>query len=322
MVTGIININKGKGMTSHDCVNIARKVFDQRKVAHTGTLDPDVTGVLPLCLGRATKLASYISGQGKAYQGEFVTGYRTDSLDASGTVTARSDQPIPSLEEVQAQSKSFLGEIDQVPPMYSAVKHHGKRLYQLAREGKEVDRKARKVFIKDFQVFDLKDGVFRFSCTCSKGTYVRALVDDLGEGLGCLATMTQLTRVRVGPYLLGQALPIARLKEMSRDEALDYVQAMETGVMHLDALRVSQPAGLRLFYGQDIDPVEGSLYSSDLDSDLSRFSMKGEEPPKRLYVEDLFAGLVQDKEGKLHLRRGLVDIEKIKKLNEVKDEDH
>ncbi len=199
--SGIIVVNKAKDMTSHDCVNIIRRALKIKRVGHTGTLDPMATGILPVCIGKATKIADFISLGDKEYEAEFKLGLKTDTLDITGTVVKTSDVS-PTKEEVIEVINSFLGKIMQVPPMYSAKKIKGKKLYELARDGIEINRDPVEVEIKEIEILkiDLDENIISIRVLCSKGTYIRSLIDDIGEKLGTYATMTALNRTKSGMF--------------------------------------------------------------------------------------------------------------------------
>ena len=199
--SGIIVVNKAKDMTSHDCVNIIRRALKIKRVGHTGTLDPMATGILPVCIGKATKIADFISLGDKEYEAEFKLGLKTDTLDITGTVVKTSDVS-PKKEEVIEVINSFLGKIMQVPPMYSAKKIKGKKLYELARDGIEINRDPVEVDIKEIEILkiDLDENIISVRVLCSKGTYIRSLIDDIGEKLGTYATMTALNRTKSGMF--------------------------------------------------------------------------------------------------------------------------
>lgn len=215
---GVIVIHKPAGMTSHDCVMRVRRLLGQKKAGHTGTLDPDVTGVLPVCLGQATRIVEYLQELPKAYEVTMRIGTATTTEDASGEVISQKDVTEGSidLQQLEAVFASFLGEIEQVPPMYSAVKVNGKRLYDLAREGIVIERNARKVKIYDLTLHDFHfngNGYeVSFLCRCSKGTYIRTLCVDMGAALGYPAHMARLQRVESGPFRLEQAVTFEELE--------------------------------------------------------------------------------------------------------------
>ena len=225
VVDGVINVHKNKGYTSHDVVAIVRKTFSgavgtKIKVGHTGTLDPDATGVLPVCLGKATKIADYIMADVKAYTAEIIFGTATDTQDASGSVIAEKATNFTE-EQFHAALESFIGEYTQIPPMYSAVKVGGKKLYELAREGKEVARKPRLVEIFGITVQSAELPRRAVICVeCSKGTYIRTLCADLGERLGGLAHMGELTRTRSGNFCIENSVEIDEIKRRAGEGTL------------------------------------------------------------------------------------------------------
>ena len=209
---GLVVVDKPAGMTSHDVVARVRKAFGQRRVGHSGTLDPDATGVLLVGLGRATRLLRFLTALPKAYAGEVVLGAETTTLDAAGAVTATFDMAGVTLDDVRTAARGFVGEIAQVPPMVSAVKVGGRRLHELARAGEEVERAARPVTVHRLDVEPAPDpGVYRLGVECSSGTYVRSLAADLGRALGGGAHLRALRRTAVGSFGLGDAVPLDRL---------------------------------------------------------------------------------------------------------------
>lgn len=218
--SGIIVLNKEKNMTSHDCVNIVRKALKIKRVGHTGTLDPMATGVLPICIGKATKIADYISLGDKEYVAQFKLGIKTDTLDITGTVLETSDKN-PTKEEIIDAVNSFTGVIDQVPPMYSAKKIQGKKLYELAREGIEIDREPVKVEIKKIDILELdyEEKLITIKVLCSKGTYIRSLIDDIGNKLGTFAVMTELERTKSGMFDIEneKIVPVMDIKKGTAD---------------------------------------------------------------------------------------------------------
>ena len=213
MLDGMIIVKKEAGFTSNDVVAKMRGICGQRKVGHTGTLDPDATGVLPVCLGTGTKLCDMLADRDKEYVTELLLGVTTDTQDISGTVLSEREVNA-SEEEVRAAIQSFVGAYDQVPPMYSALKVNGKKLYELAREGKEVERKARRVTILEIEILEMKLPVIKMRVSCTKGTYIRTLCHDVGEKLGCGGTMKSLVRTRVGHFVIEQARTLGELQAL------------------------------------------------------------------------------------------------------------
>ena len=225
-MNGIINVYKEQGYTSHDVVAKLRGILHMKKIGHTGTLDPDAVGVLPVCIGRATKLCGMITDWGKAYEAVMLLGTRTDTQDVSGTVL---EQKEVNVTEVQIMDtiNSFVGEYDQIPPMYSALKHNGKKLYELARQGIEVERKARRINISSIHVneLNLEDKVktVTFTVECSKGTYIRTLCEDIGNKLGCGACMQSLKRTRVGLFGTDTSYTLSQLQELADNSKIEDV---------------------------------------------------------------------------------------------------
>lgn len=219
MYHGIINIAKEPGFTSHDVVAKLRGILGQKKIGHTGTLDPDAVGVLPVCLGVGTKLCDMLTIEDKEYVARFCLGITTDTLDLSGTVLTR-QEVIVEKEQVEEAVYSFIGDYEQIPPMYSALKVNGKKLYELAREGKEVTRKARNVQIKEIEILRIQLPKVEMRVVCSKGTYIRSLCDDIGKKLGCGAAMEFLQRTRVGNFRMEDALPLAEVETLHKEGRL------------------------------------------------------------------------------------------------------
>lgn len=213
MVNGIINIYKEAGFTSHDVVAKLRGIVKQRKIGHTGTLDPDATGVLPVCLGNATKLCDMLTDKSKEYEACMLLGVTTDTQDMSGQIITER-QVVCTEEEAREAVLSFVGGYDQIPPMYSALKVNGKKLYELARKGIEVERQPRRVEIPAIDIIECKLPEIRFRVSCSKGTYIRALCADIGEKLGCGAAMKSLVRTRVGVFSIEEAWKLADVEKM------------------------------------------------------------------------------------------------------------
>ena len=216
MYNGIINIYKEKGFTSHDVVAKMRGICKQKKIGHTGTLDPDATGVLPVCLGSGTKLCDMLTDKDKEYVAELLLGKETDTQDVSGQVLRESSVDCTK-EEVEQAIMSFVGDYMQVPPMYSALKVDGKKLYELARAGKEVERSARPVKILGIEILEMNLPVVKMRVECSKGTYIRTLCHDIGQKLGCGGTMQSLLRTKVGIFKLEDAITLTQLEQL-RDE--------------------------------------------------------------------------------------------------------
>lgn len=221
---GIINIYKEKGYTSHDVVAKLRGIVKQKKIGHTGTLDPDAEGVLPVCLGNATKLCDLLTDKDKTYEAVLKLGITTDTQDMSGTVLSTAPVEFDK-DKIEQVILSFEGEYDQIPPMYSALKVNGKKLYELAREGKVVERKPRKVTIQHIDILHMDEvnGEVTMKVSCSKGTYIRTLCYDIGEQLGCGGCMKSLLRTRVSSFRMEDSLKLSQIQELVQENRLDSV---------------------------------------------------------------------------------------------------
>ncbi|MGF6907367.1 tRNA pseudouridine(55) synthase TruB [Fusobacterium sp. PH5-44] len=218
---GIIIINKPLGITSFDVVRKLRKILRERKIGHTGTLDPLATGVLVMCLGRATKLAQSIENLHKKYIASFQLGYQTDTYDREGKIINKSKKKSVNMAELEECIKGFCGKIKQMPPMYSAIKKDGQRLYELARKGIEVEREAREIEIKSIKVLFMEKNNISIECDVSKGTYIRSLVNDIGIKLGTYATLTDLKRISVGEIPIERSYSLEEIENLT--EKKDYV---------------------------------------------------------------------------------------------------
>lgn len=240
MINGIINVYKEEGYTSHDVVAKLRGICRQKKIGHTGTLDPDAVGVLPVCLGNATKLCELLTDKSKEYEAEFLLGMTTDTQDISGKVLSE-EKVLVTESQVKEAILSFVGEYDQIPPMYSAVKVNGKKLYELARQGKEIERQSRRVIIDGIDILAITLPYIKIRIACSKGTYIRTLGYDIGEMLGCGAVMTKLIRTRAGNYYLKDALTLSQIEEM-RDTGMlpEVVTTVESVFSHLKRATVKK----------------------------------------------------------------------------------
>jgi len=210
-LNGIVVVNKEKGYTSHDVVNVIRKILGTRKVGHTGTLDPNAEGVLPICVGRSTKACDMLTFSDKEYIAKVKLGITTDTYDIWGSVTDTKEVNV-SKSELENAIEHFVGDIEQLPPMYSAIKQNGKKLYELAREGIEVDRKKRKITVYECELMDFNGDTFKIRVRCSKGTYIRSICHDIGQCLGCGACMTSLVRTKSSVFDIENSLRLDEIK--------------------------------------------------------------------------------------------------------------
>ena len=256
---GIINIYKEAGYTSFDVVAKLRGILRERKIGHTGTLDPQATGVLPVCVGKATKLCELMLDKEKTYEAVMVFGVTTDTEDMTGTVLT--EQPAFVTEaDLQRATEKFTGVYGQIPPMYSALKVDGKRLYELAREGKEIERNPREVELFENAIVSVRNRADGFleeaviKIRCSKGTYIRSLIRDMGEFLGCGACMKALVRVQAGPFCIEDALTLSAVEQARDDGRLDsIVRPIESMLQKYDAIRVLPEFERYLYNGNKLE---------------------------------------------------------------------
>ncbi|MHB8075905.1 tRNA pseudouridine(55) synthase TruB [Desulfosporosinus fructosivorans] len=229
---GIINVLKPPGMTSSDVVVWMRRVLKTKKIGHTGTLDPGVAGVLPICVGKGTRLAEYITEQGKAYLAEVTFGVTTDTQDAFGKEVHQT-KPDLKQSDLEWVLPNFLGKISQTPPMYSAVRKEGKHLYEYARQGLTIERASREVFIYNLKLVKWYEGEFpraTLDIECSKGTYIRTISHDLGQALGCGAHMSNLLRIRSGPFRIQESWTLEEIEEAVQKSKYDFLLPLTAGI--------------------------------------------------------------------------------------------
>ena len=266
MIHGVINIYKERGFTSHDVVGKLRGILRQKKIGHTGTLDPDAEGVLPVCLGKATKLCDLLTDKEKTYRAVLLLGKTTDTQDVSGTVL--SEAPVTAEEaKVREAILSFVGDYDQIPPMYSALKVNGQKLCDLARKGRQVERQPRPVTIHELTLLSREGDTLRLRVRCSKGTYIRTLCADIGEALGCGGCMQALRRTQAGEYTIAEAVPLQQLLEAAEPE---------TYLRDVDTMFRGYPA-VKLTVNQEKRCRNGNAFSVSLPGGTYRaYSQSGE----------------------------------------------
>ena len=259
-LNGFINVNKDSGATSHDVIGALRRVLRFRKIGHSGTLDPRATGVLPVCLGKATRLAEYIVQCRKKYRAVIVFGVETDSYDADGVIISEKACPELSKKQVISALGQFAGEIEQVPPMFSALKRNGQPLHQLARQGIEVERPARRVTIYETEIIDYIAGdypLLTVDISCSKGTYIRSLAHDLGSVLNVGASLNALTRVQSGAFTLENAFTLDEIAAMVAVGDYGFLLPMDYGISHLPQVEVDEASLNRVQCGNSV-PVDSA----------------------------------------------------------------
>ncbi len=289
MFHGIINIKKEKNMTSHDVVAILRGILKQKKIGHTGTLDPDATGVLPICLGVATKLCELLTDKNKEYETEMLLGKTTDTQDISGKVLKECTVDLQEAKVIDVIN-SFVGSYNQLPPMYSAIKINGKKLVDLAREGIEIkDRPKRTVNIYSIEILEIDLPRVRMKVFCSKGTYIRTLCNDIGEKLGVGACMSELVRTKVDKFTLDRAITLDEVKQLvSNDNFMPYILKVDEYFMDIKAYRVKDKYNKQAINGNNltldklseihIDKRKDSIYFD------TNFSVKSIENDKDIYI--------------------------------------
>ncbi len=292
MINGVINIYKVKGFTSHDVVAKLRGILKQKKIGHTGTLDPDAVGVLPVCLGSATKLCDMLTEKEKEYIAGVQLGVTTDTQDMTGEVLTQKEVNVTE-EEVVRAVQSFVGDYEQIPPMYSALKVNGKKLYELAREGKEVERKARRVKIHFIEILEMNLPTLTIKVGCSKGTYIRTLCHDIGEKLGCGASMAKLERTKSGQFTSDTACTLEELEEKLRLAGDDREAVLDSLIIPVDRmfmmyekLMVQKPLEKLILNG---NPFEEKHLKEELRSESREDKLK-----YRVYIgENKFMGIYE-----------------------------
>lgn len=260
MINGLINVRKEADYTSHDVVAKLRGILHQKKIGHTGTLDPAATGVLPVCLGKATKVCSMIEDWVKGYETVLLLGVETDTEDMTGTILSEQEVEV-SEEEIRKIIQGFVGDYAQIPPMYSAKKIRGRKLYELAREGITVEREAAAVKVFSIEIMEVCLPRVRMRVTCSKGTYIRSLCRDIGKEAGCGGCMESLIRLRVGSFRLEDALTLSEIEKASQEGRLEEILTPTDRVFdHMPAVTVSSIAEKLLYNGnpfpaEDVKPA-------------------------------------------------------------------
>lgn len=288
---GILIIYKEKGYTSHDVVAKLRGILKMKKIGHTGTLDPEAEGVLLVCIGKATKLCDLLTDKNKTYEAVMKLGITTDTQDMTGNILEKRNVLL-SEDEIREASLSFCGEYEQIPPMYSALKINGKKLYELAREGTTVERKARKVMIYDLKVneINLNESEVRMRVTCSKGTYIRTLCHDIGNKLGCGGCMKELKRTQVERFSIGDSLTLSQIEEKVKDKTIEtYITPIEAFFFHYPKLVIKQEMCRIIYNGNGFKENIIDKAASD-----KIIKMENETLFVRVYdFNDKFVGLYQ-----------------------------
>lgn len=273
-VHGIILLDKRLGVSSNKALQEVRRLFNANKAGHTGSLDPLATGLLPLCFGEATKVSALMLDDDKRYQVTVKLGVMTDTGDAEGQIIETKPVPPLSIEQIESCLRKFTGAQAQVPPMYSALKHNGKKLYELARDGITIEREPRNITIYEINLLEYTPETLTLDVTCSKGTYIRSLAEDIGHDLGCGGTVTALRRTQAGQFQLHEAQTIEQLSAMSSEELHASLIAVDKPLENLQAVHLSPEQTTAIRYGQAID-----------------FETNETKQNVRLYAEKSFLGL-------------------------------
>ena len=291
MINGVINIYKERGFTSHDVVAKLRGILKQKKIGPTGSLDPDAEGVLPVCLGKGTRLCDMLTDHSKVYEAVLLLGQSTDTQDVSGNVLQEAPVDV-SEEEVREAIMSFVGPYDQIPPMYSALKVNGQKLCDLARAGKEVERKARPVEIYEIQIEEIHLPRVRMTVSCSKGTYIRTLCHDIGEKLKCHGCMESLLRTRVGQFLLKDSLTLAQV-EAYRDEnrITEIVMPVDQVFSDCPALKLTKEAAKLGYNGNPFTSIQALTENDQMVEKSSDISLDGGKWFRVYDPEGVFIGV-------------------------------
>ena len=289
-VHGIILLDKRLGVSSNRALQEVRRLFNANKAGHTGSLDPLATGLLPLCFGEATKVSAMMLDDNKRYQATVKLGVVTDTGDSEGKVIERKPVPELSITKINDCLNNFVGEIDQVPPMYSALKHNGRKLYELAREGKVIERKARRITIFELELLDFSADTLMLDVFCSKGTYIRSLAEDIGYKLGCGGTIVGLRRTQSGQFKIKDALGIEQYQAMSPGQLNNCLLAVDEPLQGMPKVEISAQQAISIKHGQQIDcsPWKGEegqirMYSDQVFLGLGEMLMNGKLSPKKIF---------------------------------------
>lgn len=285
---GILLLDKPLGITSNTALNRAKIVLEIRKAGHTGALDPMATGLLPLCFGEATKVSAYLLDADKTYLAEIRLGETTESGDAEGEIIERAEAPELDPVGLDEVLEAFRGEIEQVPPMYSALKHKGRRLHELARQGIEVERRPRPVTIHSLDLLEIDGARLSVRVRCSKGTYIRSLATDIGAALGCGAHLSALRRTASGPFSVDRAVALEALEQMEPAEARELLLPPDLALQHWPAVQLDPDQVVQVRHGQTISLESGNgglvrMYADETFLGIGETQAGGRIQPKRLF---------------------------------------
>jgi tRNA pseudouridine55 synthase len=289
-IHGILLLDKRLGFSSNRALQEVRRLYNANKAGHTGSLDPMASGLLPLCFGEATKVSAMMLDDDKRYQVVVKLGVMTDTGDSEGKIIAEKSVPDLSLDEIEACLHSFTGEIDQVPPMYSALKHNGRKLYELAREGKTIERKARRITIYELKLLDVTADSLTLDVLCSKGTYIRSLAEDIGHKFGCGGTVLQLRRTQSGKFKIEDSLSIEELQKMNVNELMECLIGVDEPLNEIPEISLSISQAVLIRHGQQLQidgiaPISGMvrMYSEHVFLGLGEMLLDGKLIPKKIF---------------------------------------
>lgn len=298
-MNGVINIFKPKGMTSHDVVAILRRKLKIKRIGHTGTLDPMATGVLPICIGKATRISEYLLNLDKEYIGELTLGFETDTQDSLGKVINCSNKTVDK-NEITDIMLGYKGKMKQLPPMYSALKHKGKKLYELAREGKTVERKSRDINIYNLEILKIQENKkIIFKVKCSRGTYIRTLCNDIGQDLGTFGHMSYLIRISTGAFKIEDSYGLDYIESLNIEDINNLLIPMDEALHHIEKIEIKDEYYSRLINGARI------LFNESI---LKKNIEYKKEQTYRVYCKNEFIGMgkIIDKESKLIIKMNKV----------------
>lgn len=289
-IHGILLLDKRLGVSSNRALQEVRRLYNANKAGHTGSLDPMASGLLPLCFGEATKVSAMMLDDDKRYQAVVKLGVMTDTGDSEGKVIAEKTVPDLSLDEIEACLQSFTGESDQVPPMYSALKHNGRKLYELAREGKTIERKARRITIYELTLIDMTVNSLSLDVLCSKGTYIRSLAEDIGHKFGCGGAVSQLRRTQAGKFKIEDSLTLEELQKMNKAELMECLIGVDEPLNEIPEIFLSISQAVLIRHGQQLQmdgdlPIAGivRMYSEQVFLGLGEMLLGGKLVPKKIF---------------------------------------
>lgn len=289
-IHGILLLDKRTGVSSNRALQEVKRLFDANKAGHTGSLDPLATGLLPVCFGEATKVSSYLLDSHKQYRAQIELGVITDSGDTDGNVIEQRPVPVLDQQQIEVCLQGFIGECAQVPPMYSALKHNGKRLYELARQGLVVERKARLINIDEIVLKAFDGQSLTIEVACSKGTYIRTLAEDIGEQLGCGATISGLRRLRVSEFDINAAKTLEDLQGIDNDAMLQQLLIPVDSVLgHWPSIMLNKDQAQAIVHGQTLSNIEDDcagkvrIYQDDIFLGIGELQPTGQLAPKRIF---------------------------------------